>query len=156
MLLCIKWLNMHCLCVERNKGIGHKKYIKKLEGATISPLHILCFIRTILTFCRFLQIRHFVVRKLSIRYFGLRQYNIVSFRRARKSIWEPKSQYTHMYTCREEKCWNFQIVFLSKKLIFVGRLLGRILGQHGHHLVGLQSCRNQDPFGPHNRRGFLP
>jgi hypothetical protein len=27
-LLCIKWLNMHCSCVERsNKGFGHKKYI---------------------------------------------------------------------------------------------------------------------------------
>jgi hypothetical protein len=26
-----KWLNMHCLCVERKKGIGHKKFVRKIK-----------------------------------------------------------------------------------------------------------------------------
>jgi hypothetical protein len=37
-LLCIKLLNMHCMCVERrNKGIGHKKKI--FNEATVLPDH---------------------------------------------------------------------------------------------------------------------
>jgi hypothetical protein len=70
-LLCIKWINMHCLCVERrNKGIGHKNIFKIYIFAKNLAKNIGVFycwsMQKIIIASLFLEKRHFLAKIVKV------------------------------------------------------------------------------------------